>query len=161
MKQLVFKQFLSITLEDAWAFFSNPNNLNLITPDKMHFRTISEVPDVMHEGLLIRYKIRPMMLIPMTWVTEIGTVRHQISFTDRQLKGPYKTWIHEHQFEEKDNGVLMTDRLTYDIGMGFIGKLAGYFWVDRKVAEIFEFRRKKLQELFPGSPDDQDAKPLS
>lgn len=157
MKQLVFSQFLPITLEEAWTFFSNPNNLNLITPDKMHFRTINEVPDVMHEGLLIRYKIKPMMQIPMTWVTEIGTVRHKVSFTDRQLKGPYKTWIHEHQFEEKDNGVLMTDRLTYDIGMGFIGRIAGALWVDKKVAEIFEFRKKKLEELFPAREMDLGA----
>ena len=149
MKQLVFKQYLPISLEEAWAFFSNPNNLNLITPDKMHFRTIGEVPDVMHEGLLIRYKIKPMMQIPMTWVTEIGTVHHQVSFTDRQMKGPYKTWVHEHHFAQEGTGVMMTDKLAYDIGLGLIGRIAGRFWVDKKVAEIFDFRKKKLEELFP------------
>lgn len=150
MKQLAFEQFLPISLEQAWSFFSNPNNLNLITPDKMHFNTITEVPDRMHEGLIIRYKIKPMMQLPMHWVTRISRVEDMVSFTDMQLKGPYRTWIHEHHFERRDGGVLMTDKLTYDIGMGFIGRLAGALWVDKKIAEIFDFRQKKLEELFPG-----------
>lgn len=149
MKQLLFTQFLPITLDEAWTFFANPANLNLITPDKMHFKTIGEVPDKMHDGLLIRYKIKPMMNIPMNWVTKIISVKEKESFADMQLKGPYKLWLHEHHFKAVPGGVMMTDDLKYDIGIGPLGWIAGKLWVDRQVNEIFRYRENKLKELFP------------
>jgi hypothetical protein len=42
----------------------------------------------------------------------------------------------------------MTDKLYYDIGMGFLGRIAGRVWVDKQVEKIFTFRKKKLTELF-------------
>ncbi|MDQ3016549.1 MAG: SRPBCC family protein [Bacteroidota bacterium] len=149
MKELLFEQFLPITLETAWTFFSNPGNLNLITPDKMHFTTLTKVPDKMHEGLVIKYKIRPMLQIPINWETHIVSVREMESFSDMQMKGPYKVWIHQHNFKTVEGGVLMTDKLTYDIGMGPLGWLAGKLWVDKQVSGIFEYREKKLLEIFP------------
>ncbi len=148
MKQLEFEQFLPIGLADAWSFFSSPANLNLITPEKMQFKTISVVPPKMYEGLIIQYKIKPMMNIPMHWTTRILSVRENEMFIDEQIKGPYKTWLHEHHFEEVKGGVMMKDKLSYDIGFGIIGKLAGLLWVDKQVMEIFAYRKKKVEELF-------------
>ncbi|MEO6133271.1 MAG: SRPBCC family protein [Saprospiraceae bacterium] len=148
MKELVFEQFMPITLDEAWKFFSTPANLNLITPDKMHFRILSEVPEKMYPGLRIRYKVNPMLNIPMDWTTEIGEIRVNEYFNDIQIKGPYKLWRHQHYFKAVKDGVMMTDRLTYDIGYGILGKLAGKLWVDKQVNEIFAHRRLKLIELF-------------
>lgn len=149
MKYLTFEQFLPITLEEAWTFFSSPKNLNLITPPELEFRILDELPDQMYQGMLIRYKIKPMLNIPLDWVTEITMIKDQQFFIDEQRKGPYRIWHHEHHFKAVDGGVLMTDKLYYDIGMGFIGTLAGKLWVDGQVKSIFDFRRIKLKELFP------------
>lgn len=148
MKTINFEQFIPISLDEAWEFFSSPSNLNLITPEKLHFTTLSEVPKHMYQGLIIRYRIRPMMNIPMIWVTEITSIKDKEYFVDEQTKGPYKLWRHEHHFRAVDNGVMMTDSLTYDIGLSLLGKLAGILWVDRQVEEIFTYRRLKLIELF-------------
>ncbi|MEP6645960.1 MAG: SRPBCC family protein [Saprospiraceae bacterium] len=148
MKELVFEQFMPITLKEAWTFFSTPANLNLITPEKMHFRILSDVPEKMYAGLHIRYKIKPMLNIPMTWITEISEIKEYEYFDDRQIKGPYKVWRHQHYFKEVENGVLMTDKLNYDIGWGIIGNILGKIWVDRQVREIFEYRRKQIEKLF-------------
>jgi ligand-binding SRPBCC domain-containing protein len=89
-----------------------------------------------------------MMNIPMIWVTEITSIKEKEYFVDEQTKGPYKLWRHEHRFRAVDNGVMMTDILTYDIGLSILGKLAGILWVDRQVKEIFTYRSKKLDMLF-------------
>ncbi len=148
MKQLQFEQLLPISLDEAWAFFSNPANLNLITPDKLNFKTLTEVPEMMTEGLIIRYKIDPMLVIPLNWTTRINSMKKNVMFIDEQIKGPYKVWIHEHHFHEVENGVLMTDKLTYDVGWGFLGSMVSALWVDKQVREIFEYRRQKLNEIF-------------
>lgn len=151
IKTLVSEQFLPIPLAQAWDFFSSPRNLNEITPDEMVFHILSDVPDKMYPGLLIIYRLAPMLKIPMTWVTEITHIEDGRYFIDEQRQGPYALWHHEHHFKEVDGGVQMTDILHYDIGLSVLGSLAGALFVDRKVRGIFTFREQKLRTLFPGA----------
>lgn len=142
------EQLLPISLEEAWNFFSNPSNLNSITPDDMVFEITSEIPEVMYEGMIITYRIKPILNIPFTWITEITNIREKSFFIDEQRKGPYRMWHHEHHFSEQSGGVLMTDLLYYDIGKSFIGWIAGRVFVHRRVKEIFEHRRRILEKIF-------------
>ena len=148
MKYLEFEHLLPMTLDEAWSFFSSPANLNLITPDDLDFKILDTLPDQMYQGLMIRYKIKPMLNIPLDWVTEITMIKDKEYFIDEQRKGPYRIWHHEHHFKVVEGGVLMTDKLYYDIGMSFIGTIAGALWVDKQVQKIFTYRKTKLNELF-------------
>lgn len=150
MKKLTFVQDLPLTQQQAWEFFSSPKNLNEITPADMHFQMLDELPDGMYAGMFIRYRITPLLRIPMYWVTEITHIREGVFFIDEQRSGPYKIWHHEHHFAAIPGGVRMTDILYYDIGLGPLGWLAGKWFVHRQVQHIFDYRYKRLQQLFPG-----------
>jgi ligand-binding SRPBCC domain-containing protein len=142
------EQFLPVSLDEAWRFFATPNNLNAITPPDVKFEILSEVPAEMYEGLLITYIIRPMLNIPMYWVTEITHIKHQQLFVDEQRIGPYRMWHHEHHFKAVEGGVLMTDIVSYDIGKWVLGWLAGKLFVHRTINSIFNYRRTRLGQLF-------------
>lgn len=148
MTELRSEQLLPITIDKAWGFFSTPRNLNLITPNDMIFEIQSEVPEKMHEGLLIQYKIRPFMNIPFRWTTEITHIKEKEYFIDEQRFGPYRFWHHEHHFRQTKNGVLMTDILHYDVGKWVFGEVANKFFVHKKVQQIFDFRHQKLTDIF-------------
>ena len=148
MHKLKQEQFLPITLDEAWDFFSTPKNLNEVTPDDMVFEIMSELPDTMYEGLLIHYRLKPMLNIPIEWCTEITHIKEKEYFVDEQRKGPYNIWYHEHHFRAVPGGVMMTDLLHYDIGKTVIGWMAGKLFVDNKVKTIFEYRQKALETLF-------------
>ncbi len=148
MKQLIQKQILPISLEQAWDFFATPKNLNEITPEGLKFEMISDLPDVMYEGLLILYYIKPMLNLKVFWCTEITHIKEQQFFVDEQRKGPYAIWHHEHHFKAVPGGVEMTDIIHYDIGKSFIGWLAGKLFVDKKVKAIFEYRYTTLETYF-------------
>lgn len=149
MKKLVQTQVLPISIDEAWDFFSSPQNLNLITPPDMTFHIISDIPATMYEGMFITYKISPVPLLRFLWCTEITHIKPGAFFVDEQRIGPYRIWHHEHHFEPHPNGVLMTDILHYRIGKGMAGWIAGKVFVHQKVNAIFKFRYQKLQELFP------------
>ncbi len=149
--QLIREQFLRITIEEAWAFFSSPANLNVITPSGVHFRITCEMPAEIREGLIITYKVSPFLRIPLNWHTQILEVEKPFKFSDRQIKGPYKFWHHEHQFKAVDGGVIVKDIVQYDIGKGVIGTIAGWLFVHRQVRNIFRFRKAKLEQLFPSN----------
>ena len=145
MHRLKQEQFLSIPIEQAWHFFSTPKNLNEITPEGMVFEITSILPDKMYEGLLITYRLKPMLNITINWITEITHIKEMVYFVDEQRVGPYKIWHHEHHFKSVKDGVIMTDILHYDIGKSVFGWLAGKLFVDKKVKAIFEYRHKILE----------------
>jgi ligand-binding SRPBCC domain-containing protein len=149
MRRLSQEQFLPITLEEAWSFFSNPRNLNEITPEDMVFKITSNPPAEMYPGLFITYKIKPILNIEFDWCTEITHVTDRKFFVDEQRKGPYAIWHHEHHFQEVNGGVLMTDIVHYYIGKGPFGWIAGKLFVHKRVEEIFTYRTQKLNTLFP------------
>lgn len=148
MHKLKQEQFLPIPIEEAWAFFASPRNLNAVTPKDLHFEITSELPNEMYEGLIITYKIKPILNISVNWCTEITHIIHNQYFVDEQRKGPFNIWHHEHHFISVENGVLMTDLLYYDIGKSIFGWVAGWLFVYKKVKQIFEYRSIALNNYF-------------
>jgi len=146
---LKHSQFLPISLEQAWDYFATPSNLNEITPEDMSFKICSELPDKMYEGLFITYKVVPMFNIPLDWCTEITHIKDKAFFVDEQRVGPFSIWHHEHHFKAVEGGVLMTDILSYKIGKSIFGYIAGKLIVHKKVRNIFVYRSKKLETIFP------------
>lgn len=149
MYKLKQEQFLPISLESAWDFFASPKNLNAVTPKELNFEITSELPERMYEGLIITYRIKPMLNIKIDWCTEITHISNHQYFIDEQRKGPYKIWHHEHHFKQVEGGVIMTDLLYYDIGKWIFGWLAGKLFVNKKVRQIFSYRYQALNKFFP------------
>lgn len=114
----------------------------------MGFVVKSDVPQKMYEGLMIAYTVKPLAGIPLSWVTEIKTVKDLRFFVDEQRVGPYKVWHHEHHFKAVDGGVEMTDIVTYVLPFGILGKLVHPWLVKPKLAQIFSYRFKKVEQLF-------------
>ncbi len=148
MHQFIRKQFVKTDLQTCWDFFSSPANLKRITPSYMGFDVKTEVPTKMYEGLIIAYTVKPLLGIPVEWVTEITHVKDKSFFVDEQRKGPYTMWHHEHHFKEVDGGVEMTDIVSYIIPLGIIGKMMHPFLVKPKLEEIFAYRFKIVDEVF-------------
>jgi ligand-binding SRPBCC domain-containing protein len=148
MYQLRRKQLVKTDIATCWDFFSSPANLSKITPTYMGFDVRSEVPERMYEGLMIEYRVRPLLGIPMKWVTEITHVKDYQFFVDEQRIGPYKLWHHEHHFMETPEGIEMTDIVSYELPFGALGSMVHPFLVEKKLNEIFAHRFKVVDELF-------------
>jgi ligand-binding SRPBCC domain-containing protein len=149
MHQLKTTIKLPITVKEAWNFFSDPNNLSTITPDKMGFTITSDFfKEEMYEGMIISYKVKPIAGISMNWMTEITHIKPKSFFVDEQRVGPYKIWHHQHHFKEIDGGCEMTDIVDYVAPMGFIGRAVEPFLIRPKLKEIFDYRERKMVELF-------------
>jgi ligand-binding SRPBCC domain-containing protein len=147
--QLKKTQKMPITLEQAWDFFSTPINLQEITPKYMGFIIKTDLKGVkMYPGQIINYTVTPVLGIPMNWTTEITHVKDFEYFVDEQRFGPYALWHHKHFFKQIEGGVEMTDIVDYAIPFGFLGRIANSIMVKTKLEEIFQYRFKKVEELF-------------
>ncbi|HQQ94442.1 MAG TPA: SRPBCC family protein [Bacteroidia bacterium] len=142
------EQYLHQDRRTVWAFVSNPNNLARITPQDMGFEITRGGDQALHAGQIIEYRIRPVLNIPVNWVTEITHMKEAEFFVDEQRFGPYLFWHHRHWLTDAGAGTLMKDQVTYKIGFGPVGRLANRIFIRRRLSEIFEYRRKTLEQLF-------------
>lgn len=143
------EQFFNQPKEVLWEFISSPSNLKTITPDYMGFDIISkDLPEKMYQGMIIAYKVSPLLGIKTTWVTEITHVQDGEYFVDEQRVGPYKLWHHQHFLQAKDGGTLMTDIVSYQPPFGILGNIANKMIIKKKLEEIFQYRLKVLTEIF-------------
>jgi len=143
-------QQLPTGIEQAWEFFSNPGNLQLITPQYMNFKIISQLhTNGIYAGQLITYKVKPVLGIPMKWVTIISQVKEHEYFIDVQQSGPYSFWHHEHRFVANDGGTELIDIVHYKLPLGWLGRLANNLFVQRQLQDIFSYRRQRVEEIFP------------
>ena len=141
------QQFLPISKETAWRFFSAPQNLQKITPEELDFRMTSPDEGKVYLGQIITYTIRLNKVFKMNWVTEITGMIHENYFVDEQRFGPYKMWHHRHAFEEVEGGVLVTDIVHFKIPFSLIAPLAYRFFVKQNLQRIFNYRAEKLNEI--------------
>jgi ligand-binding SRPBCC domain-containing protein len=139
-------QQLPISLKEAWDFFSSPKNLKEITPAYMGFNILSGADKQMYPGQIIEYTVKPVLGIPMYWMTEITQVRDMEFFIDEQRVGPYKMWHHQHFFREVEGGVEMEDIIHYRLPMGPLGSIAHALFVRRQLEGIFTYRFKTLED---------------
>ena len=149
-------QSIPVTKQEAWAFLSNPANLKIITPDHMKFDILAGGDRPMFPGQIIHYKVSPFSGYTTKWVTEITHVKEGEYFVDEQRFGPYELWHHKHFIKAIDGGVEMEDIIDYKIPFGILGQLAQPILVKKQLLQIFNYRSRKLQELYgsiPGVPD--------
>ena len=142
------KQKLPITIEEGWGFLSNPKNLSCITPNYMKFKITDCDFKPVYQGQIIQYTVRPLLNIPLKWVTEITHVVKENYFVDEQRFGPYSLWHHKHFLREIDGGIEMEDIIHYKIPLGFIGEFLNFLFIKNQLKEIFEYRKNKLIEIF-------------
>lgn len=145
--RLYTEQFLPVSIESAWNFFSNPINLQKITPSDLNFkiRSFDNLPA--YPGQIITYSIGINKLLKMNWVTEITHVQEEKQFVDNQLFGPYKLWHHVHRFEQRDGGIMMIDIVHFKLPFQFISPISYNLFVKKKLMKIFQFREEQLNLL--------------
>ncbi|GGH44224.1 hypothetical protein IA57_10255 [Mangrovimonas yunxiaonensis] len=141
-------QKLPISVEEAWTFLSNPANLKTITPDYMSFDILSGADRAMFPGQIIQYIVTPVFGIKTKWVTEITHVKDNTYFVDEQRFGPYALWHHKHFIKPINGGIEMEDIVHYKLPFGVLGQLFHPVLVKPKLNEIFNYRQKKLIDLF-------------
>ncbi len=140
-------QHLPISLQEAWDFFSSPANLSTITPDHLGFQIVSKHHgEKMYAGQIIEYTVKPVLGIPLYWMTEISHVEDKKYFVDEQRFGPYSLWHHQHHFKETSAGVEMTDIVHYKLPLGVLGRLAHCLFVKKQLKQIFDYRYKIVAE---------------
>jgi ligand-binding SRPBCC domain-containing protein len=141
-------QFVPHPLDQVFDFFSRAEHLSRLTPPELDFRIHARRPIEMSRGTLIDYTIR-LSGLPLRWRTLIEVWEPGRRFVDVQLRGPYRFWRHEHSFRAVPGGTEIRDVVEYELPFGALGTAAHAVWVRKKLAHIFDYRARVVEDLFP------------
>ncbi|MBX3355668.1 MAG: SRPBCC family protein [Phycisphaeraceae bacterium] len=144
LHELRREQIIPRSLEESFEFFADAWNLEAITPPWLRFRIITPRPIDMREGAIIDYRLR-LWGIPIRWRTRIEAWEPPLRFVDRQIRGPYRWWWHEHTLEPHPEGTLMRDRVEYRAAFDVV---ATPLVVRRAVETIFDYRLTAIAKIF-------------
>ena len=132
--------------EEVFGFFADAGNLERLTPPELRFRILTPQPITMFAGSLIDYRLQ-LFGVSFAWQTLISRWEPPACFVDEQLRGPYRKWVHTHQFREVAGGTEIIDQVVYQLPLGPLGRLVR-LPVARRLQRIFSFRQQVLQEIF-------------
>ena len=144
--RLTRSQHLDRPIEEVFAFFSRAENLELITPEWLHFEVRGSEPAEGGEGTLISYRLR-LHGLPIRWSSRIEEWRAGDGFVDRQVRGPYRLWHHLHTFRAVGTGTLIGDDVHYGLPLGRLGEQAHRLFVKRDLERIFDHRQAAVRAL--------------
>ena len=144
-------QTIPAEITKVFSFFETPRNLDLITPDWLNFRMLPPIPIKTFENQEFQYKLT-LHKIRLTWKSRIISYDKNVSFSDKQIKGPYAFWEHKHLFEKTGDATLMQDIITYkilpDIFPSILASTVNRLFIQRDLKTIFRYRRKRIIEIF-------------
>ena len=141
-------QVVPATLDEAFAFFADPYNLEEITPPWLRFRIV-EAPAQIERGVHIRYRLK-LFGIPIGWLTEITAWEQPGHFIDKQIRGPFQPWEHLHTLTATDGGTEIADEVRYRLFLGPVGELVRRLVIRRWLDRIFDYRTRAVADWFDG-----------
>ena len=163
MPTLLFETTVPAPLGRVWAFHDDvAAALPALSPPTARVKIESaDVP--VCAGSRIVITARGPLGIRFRWVARI--VEHRppplspagagstAGFVDEQESGPFKSWRHEHTFAAVDESTTrLTDRVTYAVRFGPLGRLADRLFVRRQVEAMFRHRHGVLPRLLASWP---------
>ena len=139
-------QLVAKPLGEVFAFFSDPANLEELTPPFLRFRILTPLPISLGTGSQLDYELS-LFGVPVRWRTRITDFQSGKRFVDEQESGPYALWRHTHEFEAHGASTLVRDVVDYRVPLGPLGSLAHVLFVRRTLDRIFDYRRDAMRRL--------------
>jgi ligand-binding SRPBCC domain-containing protein len=139
-------QLIRAPLPRTFEFFSEPSNLEALTPDFLRFRILTPMPLEMGAGTRIEYALS-LYRVPFRWQTLITEWVPGERFVDEQEAGPYAYWRHTHEFEAQGDNTMVSDLVEYREPLGVLGQVAHAAFVEGTLVKIFDFRREQTKRL--------------
>jgi len=131
----------------VFEFFADPRNLEQLHPAWARPRWLTPPPARLAAGAVLDFRVARL---PGRWRVIVREFDAPYRFVDAQLNGPFARWEHRHRFTEGaegEGGTWVEDRVTYQLPLGPLGRLAHGLGAGTRVRALFDYRDRRLREL--------------
>ena len=148
MAQVTLTSEIAASIEAVFAFHLDPRNAARIAPGGMRVLSV-EAPERVQAGDEIVLVVRQLPVpFAQRWRVRIAEVDAPIAIVDVALASPFRAWRHEHLFTVVgEKSTLLTDRVTYTLPFGALGRLADRLVVRRMLTRAFRERQARTRAI--------------
>ena len=149
MPHLEFVSLLQAPQQKVWDLHASLRVLELLTPPETKI-TLPEPKPTLELGVRFIIVVRqPPVFVPLAWESVFTVWEPPLRFVDEQgLRGPWKSWRHEHRFEKVDEHTTrLIDSIDYEPPMGPLGRIADALFLRRTIEKSFAYRHAKTKDL--------------
>ncbi|MDQ0030699.1 SRPBCC family protein [Arthrobacter bambusae] len=82
--------------------------------------------------------------LPLQMSSRITQFRFPDSFTDEQVRGPFRFFRHVHEFIPDGGGTLMIDRVEFAAPFGMVGRIAEKAFLGKYMRNLIDRRNEYL-----------------
>jgi ligand-binding SRPBCC domain-containing protein len=135
---------------EVFEFFADPRNLERLHPAWARPRWLVPPPARLAPGAVLDFRAA---WLPGRWRVIVREFDAPYRFVDAQVRGPFARWEHRHRFTdgaEGEGGTWVEDRVTYRLPLGPLGRLIHGVGAGRQVRRLFDYRDRRLRDLFGG-----------
>ena len=101
------------------------------------------VTGLIGEGQEVTWQARHFGL-PLRMTSRVTALDFPESFVDEQVRGPFKTFRHVHEFGATATGSIMTDHVEFTAPFGFLSQLVGRLILRRYLQRLITNRGRFL-----------------
>jgi ligand-binding SRPBCC domain-containing protein len=109
------------------------------------------VTGLIGEGQEVTWRARHFGL-PLTMTSRVTALDYPRSFVDEQVRGPFSSFRHSHDFEATPGGSVMTDRVEFTAPFGLLGRIAEKLILGPYLQRLIAARGRHLAGPIPGEP---------
>jgi ligand-binding SRPBCC domain-containing protein len=133
---------------DVFAFHLDTRNAARIAPRTLPVVAVrGSFPLAEGDEVEVVVRLWPTPL-RQTWRVEAERVVAPTLVVDRMLAGPFRSWVHQHRFEDLGDGTTrLTDHVDYHLPFGPLGSLADALLLRRLLGRLFRHRQARTREL--------------
>jgi ligand-binding SRPBCC domain-containing protein len=132
---------INAPVRDVFRFHERDDALPLLSPPFPPVRVISRVGGIQAGAEVV------LRIGPVHWIARHTAYEQESLFVDEQIRGPFRSWVHRHEFEAVDGRTKLTDRIEYQLPGGTLVNLLFAWIVNGALANMFRYRHYVTREF--------------
>jgi ligand-binding SRPBCC domain-containing protein len=146
MPRWVFSGVYPQDLARVFGVVTRPANRVRLVPERLHLQLLTE-PGPLQKGSRIAIRLRRYGLA-QTIELEVTDFNPTTSFTEKQIRGPFRSWTHHYRFESTEvGGTRLTETIDYEPPGGLLGLQVTAATIERDLRELYDLREPLLRSL--------------
>ncbi|AWV87935.1 SRPBCC family protein [Bradymonas sediminis] len=147
---------INATPRQLWRWHLQPDAFDKLVPPWQKVKVLKR-PERFEDGAILVMKVYAIGPVGMRWVAKHRDFIEGEQFVDEQLSGPFRAWVHTHQFVPADPALgldegtsILRDSIEYDLPLGPLGAALGGGIAERMLEKMFDYRHKVTAEALDG-----------
>lgn len=139
--RFIKESFIRASPERVFSFHEQADALQMLTPPWEKSRVIqaARISEVGSQAIIEANILGPLKA---RWIAEHTEFNPPFSFEDVQRKGPFRSWRHRHLIEPHKDCSLLRDEITYELPLGFVGRLLARGLIQKRLQRLFDYRHE-------------------